>query len=104
MRLKHPIKRGIAIAAAAGIIASGAAPAFADAYGIALYGTYYVDQGNVTVEKTNDGTKVTYTENEQEKSTIDPDEIIITNKDASKSTDNTVSIKDSNVHHQQCKH
>ena len=27
-----------------------AAPAFADAYGIALYGTHYLDQGNITVE------------------------------------------------------
>lgn len=98
MRLKHPIKRGIAIVAAAGIIASGAAPAFADAYGIALYGTYYVDRGNVTVEKTNEGTKVTYTdENKKEQSKIDTDDEIIVTNEKSESTSNTVSIKDSNV-------
>lgn len=32
------------------MVTSIAAPAFADAYGIALYGTHYLDQGNITVE------------------------------------------------------
>ena len=32
------------------MVMSIAAPAFADAYGIALYGTHYLDQGNITVE------------------------------------------------------
>ena len=91
MRLKHPIKRGIAIVAAAGIIASGAAPAFADAYGIATYGRYYVDQGSVTV----DGTKVIYTDKEdgKEKTFDDKEEIIITGK----SDKNNVTLKDTTV-------
>lgn len=32
------------------MVTSIAAPAFADVYGIALYGTHYLDQGNITVE------------------------------------------------------
>ena len=32
------------------MVTSIAAPAFADAYGIALYGTHYLDQSNITVE------------------------------------------------------
>lgn len=55
MQAKHakPNKlalRVLSTAAVMAMVTSIAAPAFADAYGIALYGTHYLDQGNITVE------------------------------------------------------
>ena len=100
MRAKHskPNKlalRVLSTAAVMAMVTSIAAPAFADAYGIAVYGSYYVDRGNVTVE----GNKVTFINDDGEKETkIDTDdEIIITNEDKSKSTDNTVTVKNGTI-------
>ena len=74
MRLKHPIKRGIAIVAAAGIIASGAAPAFADAYGIAEYKTWYVNDSSISVV----GNQVTVTDKDGQEKTETDNDITIT--------------------------
>lgn len=45
--------RILSTAAFLSITASCAAPAFADAYGIAVYGTYYLEKGSITVEHKN---------------------------------------------------
>lgn len=50
MKCKQFALRVLSTAAVVTMVTSIAAPAFADAYGIATYGTYYVDQGSVTVD------------------------------------------------------
>lgn len=120
MRAKHgkPNKlalRVLSTAAFMTMVTSIAAPAFADAYGIATYGTYYVDQGSVTVEAGEAGahyvTQITGTDKDgniiygkdDKGNTLnryldkDKEGVTITNKDTSKSTDNTVSLKDASV-------
>ena len=83
--------RVLSTAAFLTMAASCAAPVFADAYGIALYGTYDVTHGSVTVN----GNHVTYYEEDgtlKEKDDTD-DEIIITGR----TTENTVTITNSTV-------
>lgn len=85
MRCKQLALRVLSTAAVLTIVSSVAAPAFAEAAGIAAYGTYYVDKGSVTVT----GDSVHYVDETGEHDVEHDDDIIITG-----TTDkNTVTIK-----------
>lgn len=75
------------------MVTSIAAPAFADAYGIAEYKTWYVSDGNISV----DGKLVTITDSTgaviHQETDDDPDGITITGK----SNTNNVTLKDTTV-------
>lgn len=98
MRAKHakPNKlalRVLSTAAVMTMVTSIAAPAFADAYGIAEYKTWYVSDGNISV----DGKLVTITDSTgaviHQETDDDPDGITITGK----SNTNNVTLKDTTV-------
>lgn len=98
MQAKHakPNKlalRVLSTAAVMTMVTSIAAPAFADAYGIAEYKTWYVSDGNISV----DGKLVTITDSTgaviHQETDDDPDGITITGK----SNTNNVTLKDTTV-------
>ena len=98
MQAKHakPNKlalRVLSTAAVMTMVTSIAAPAFADAYGIAEYKTWYVSGGNISV----DGKLVTITDSTgaviHQETDDDPDGITITGK----SNTNNVTLKDTTV-------
>ena len=98
MQAKHakPNKlalRVLSTAAVMAMVTSIAAPAFADAYGIAEYKTWYVSDGNISV----DGKLVTITDSTgaviHQETDDDPDGITITGK----SNTNNVTLKDTTV-------
>lgn len=98
MQAKHakPNKlalRVLSMAAVMTMVTSIAAPAFADAYGIAEYKTWYVSDGNISV----DGKLVTITDSTgaviHQETDDDPDGITITGK----SNTNNVTLKDTTV-------
>lgn len=98
MQAKHakPNKlalRVLSTAAVMAMVTSIAAPAFADAYGIAEYKTWYVSDGNISV----DGKLVTITDSTgaviHQETDGDPDGITITGK----SNTNNVTLKDTTV-------
>lgn len=85
--------RVLSTAAVMAMVTSIAAPAFADAYGIAEYKTWYVSDGNISV----DGKLVTITDSTgaviHQETDDDPDGITITGK----SNTNNVTLKDTTV-------
>lgn len=85
--------RVLSTAAVMTMVTSIAAPAFADAYGIAEYKTWYVSDGNISV----DGKLVTITDSTgaviHQETDDDPDGITITGK----SNTNNVTLKDTTV-------
>lgn len=98
MQAKHakPNKlalRVLSTAAVMTMVTSIAAPAFADAYGIAEYKTWYVSDGNISI----DGKLVTITDSTgaviHQETDDDPDGITITGK----SNTNNVTLKDTTV-------
>lgn len=98
MQAKHakPNKlalRVLSTAAVMAMVTSIATPAFADAYGIAEYKTWYVSDGNISV----DGKLVTITDSTgaviHQETDDDPDGITITGK----SNTNNVTLKDTTV-------
>ena len=98
MQAKHakPNKlalRVLSTAAVMAMVTSIAAPAFADAYGIAEYKTWYVSDGNISV----DGKLVTITDSTgaviHQETDDDPDGITIIGK----SNTNNVTLKDTTV-------
>ena len=98
MQAKHakPNKlalRVLSTAAVMAMVTSIAAPAFADAYGIAEYKTWYVSDGNISV----DGKLVTITDSTgaviHQETDDDPDGITITGK----SNTNNMTLKDTTV-------
>ena len=97
MRAKHGKTNKLALrvlstAALMTMVTSIAAPAFADAYGIDVYGIYNVGYGSVTVV----GNKVTYTDENKVTQTVednDEEGIIITGK----TNENNVTLKDTTV-------
>lgn len=98
MQAKHakPNKlalRVLSTAAVMTMVTSIAAPAFADAYGVAEYKTWYVSDGNISV----DGKLVTITDSTgaviHQETDDDPDGITITGK----SNTNNVTLKDTTV-------
>ena len=98
MRAKHskPNKLALRVLSAAAVMAmvtSIAAPAFADAYGIATYGNYYLDQGDIRVVSTAEGTKVY--QGDDTEGVIDNEEITIgnhENKDDKSAVDKTITV------------
>lgn len=98
MQAKHAKPNKLALwvlstAAVMTMVTSIAAPAFADAYGIAEYKTWYVSDGNISV----DGKLVTITDSTgaviHQETDDDPDGITITGK----SNTNNVTLKDTTV-------
>lgn len=98
MQAKHakPNKLALRVLSTAVVmtmVTSIAAPAFADAYGIAEYKTWYVSDGNISV----DGKLVTITDSTgaviHQETDDDPDGITITGK----SNTNNVTLKDTTV-------
>lgn len=103
MKCKQLALRVLSTAAVVTMVTSIAAPAFADAYGIATYGTYYVDQGSVTVEvvdgvhyvtqKDAQGNCITGEDGKTYDHYKDETDVILTNQDKTQSTKNTVTIR-----------
>lgn len=103
--MRHHVKKQLALrvlstAAVVTMVTSIATPAFADAYGIATYGTYYVDKGSVTVEVKDGKHYVTQTDGKggyiyQNHEDTD-NKVTLTSRDEesgeTKTTHNTVSI------------
>ena len=99
MRAKHCKQSKLALrvlsaAAVMAMVSSIAAPAFADAYGIATYGNYYLDQGSIRVVSTAEGTKV-YQGDDDTEGVTDNEEIIIGNhkdKEDKSAVDKTITV------------
>lgn len=82
MKCKKLALRVLSTAAVLSIVSSVAAPAFADAYGIATYGMYYVNQGSVTVN----GDSVDYYDEAGTLQHVDHDDDIIIKGTTDKNT------------------
>ena len=85
MKCKQLALRVLSTAAVLTIVSSVAAPAFAEAAGIAVYGMYYVDKGSITVS----GDSVHYVDETGEHDVEHDDDIIITGT----TNKNTVTIR-----------
>lgn len=96
MKVKQLGLRVLSTAAVLSIVSAVAAPAFADAYGIATYGMYYVDRGSVTVEVKNGVHYVTQVDADGKylyENHEDTDgSVTITTEDKTQSTGNTITV------------
>lgn len=98
MQIKKTALRVMSTAAFLTIISSCAAPAFADAYGIAVYGNYYLDQGSISItyDGVNDQGKTQYTVVQGDKTYTDTDGYVTVsnnkNGDTSQATKETITI------------